>query len=40
MTRIKRDKNGRPVLNAQGQIIRTKPNTRTGSMVVEIKEGK
>lgn len=33
-TRIKRDKSGKPIRNEFGFIVRTKPNTRTGAMVV------
>lgn len=33
-TRIKRDKSGKPIRNETGLIIRTKPNTMTGLMVV------
>lgn len=32
--RIKIDRNGQPVRNSYGDIIRTKPNTRTGAMLV------
>lgn len=32
--RIKIDRKGFPIRNSDGEIIRTKPNTRTGAMVV------
>ena len=37
-TRIKRDKAGKPIRNADGDIIRTKPNTITGAWVVEVED--